>query len=119
MELAKVSNSVRIVVATEHGNASRLVAGYQPGIPVTAVSNRIRATRRVQLLPGVDSLIVKEHQRGSETMQTAVAALLDDGRLNVGDRVVAISGSPLAMKGATSTVRMYRIAKDGTIIGAE
>jgi len=119
VELAKVSNAVRIVVATEHGNAPRLVAGYQPGIPVTAVSNRIRATRRVQLLPGVDSLIVKEHQRGSETMQTAVAALLNDGRLNVGDRVVSISGSPLAMKGATSTVRLYRIAKDGTIIGAE
>jgi len=119
VELAKISNAVRIVVATEHGNAPRLVAGYQPGIPVTAVSNRIRATRRVQLLPGVDSLIVKEHQRGSDTMQAAVSALLDDGRLNVGDRVVAISGSPLAMKGATSTIRMYRIAKDRTIIGAE
>ncbi len=52
-------------------------------------------------------------------MQAAVSALLDDGRLNVGDRVVAISGSPLAMKGATSTIRMYRIAKDRTIIGAE
>jgi pyruvate kinase len=119
VELAKVSKAARIVVATEHGNAPRLVAGYQPEIPVTAVSDRIRAARRVQLLPGVDSIIVKEHQRGSETMQTAVAALLDDGRLNVGDRVVAISGSPLAMRGATSTVRMYRIAKDGTIIGAE
>jgi pyruvate kinase len=119
VELAKVSNAARIVVATEHGNAPRLVAGYRPEIPVTAVSDRIRATRRVQLLPGVDSVIIKEHQRGSETMQAAVAALLDDGRLSIGDRVVAISGSPLAMRGATSTVRMYRIAKDGTIIGAE
>jgi pyruvate kinase len=70
-------------------------------------------------LPGVDSVIIKEYQRGSETMQAAVAALLDDGRLSIGDRVVAISGSPLAMRGATSTVRMYRIDKDGTIIGAE
>ena len=119
VELAKVSNAARIIVATEHGNAPRLVAGYRPEIPVTAVSDRIRATRRVQLLPGVDSVIIKEHQRGSETMQAAVAALLDDGRLSIADHVVAISGSPLAMRGATSTVRMYRIDKDGTIIGAE
>ena len=119
VELAKISNAVRLVVATEHGNAPRLVAGHQPGIPITAVSDRIRATRRVQLLPGVDSIIIKEHQRGSETMEAAVSALLADGRLNLGDRVVAISGSPLAMRGVTSTIRMYRISKDGTILGAE
>jgi len=119
VELAKISKAVRLVVATEHGNAPRLVAGHQPGIPITAVSDRIRAARRVQLLPGVDSIIVKEHQRGSDTMQAAVSALLADGRLNLGDRVVAISGSPLAMKGVTSTIRMYRIEKDGTILGAE
>ena len=117
--MAKISKAVRLVVATEHGNAPRLVAGHQPGIPITAVSDRIRATRRVQLLPGVDSIIVKEHQRGSETMEAAVSALLADGRLNLGDRVVAISGSPLAMRGVTSTIRMYRISKDGTILGAE
>jgi pyruvate kinase len=70
-------------------------------------------------LPGVDSIIIKEHQRGSETMEAAVSALLADGRLNLGDRVVAISGSPLAMRGVTSTIRMYRISKDGTILGAE
>lgn len=119
VELAKVSKAARIIVATEHGNAPRLVAGYQPEIPVTAVSDRIRAARRVRLLPGVDSIIVKEHQRGSETMQAAVSALLEDGRLSVGQRVVAISGSPLAMRGATSTLRLYHIADDGTIIGAE
>ena len=52
-------------------------------------------------------------------MEAAVSALLADGRLNLGDRVVAISGSPLAMRGVTSTIRMYRISKDGTILGAE
>ena len=119
VELAKMSGAVRLMVATEHGNAPRLVSAYKPGIPITAVTDRIRAARRVQLLPGVDSLIVKELERGSQTMQEALQILCDRGEIIVGDRVVAISGSPQAIRGATSTTRLYRIADDGTIQGAE
>ena len=38
VELAKMSSAARILVATEHGNAPRLVSSYRPGIPVTAVT---------------------------------------------------------------------------------
>jgi pyruvate kinase len=119
VELAKMSGAVRIMVATEHGNAPRLVSAYQPGIPITAVTDRVRAARRVQLLPGVDSLIVKEFERGSQTMQEGLKILCGRGDVMVGQRVVAISGSPLAIRGATSTTRLYRIAEDGSIQGAE
>ncbi|MCH1528671.1 MAG: pyruvate kinase [Candidatus Poseidoniaceae archaeon] len=119
VELAKLSDASRIIVATQHGNAARLVAGYRPPTPVTAVSNRIRAARRIQLLPGVESLIVEEFDRGSQTMQTALETLVDQGTVLPGERVVAISGSPKAISGATSTVRLYKVEKDGSIRGAE
>mgnify|MGYP001178545848 FL=1 len=119
VELAKISKAKHIVVATQHGNAARLVAGYCPGIPVTAVSNRIRAMRRLQLIPGVKGLMVEEFERGSQTMQSSIHLLLEDGTIGVGDRVVAISGSPQAISGATSTIRLYKIAEDGSIHGAE
>ncbi|MBT61256.1 MAG: pyruvate kinase [Euryarchaeota archaeon] len=119
VELAKISKAKRIIVATKHGNAARLVAGFFPGIPVTAVSNRTRAIRRIQLVPGVEALKVKELERGSQTMQASIHRLVEDGTLELGDRVVAISGSPQAIAGATSTVRLYKIAEDGSIHGAE
>lgn len=119
VELAKLSDASRIIVATQHGNAARLVAGYRPPTPVTAVSNRIRAARRIQLLPGVESLIVEEFDRGSQTMQTALETLVAQGTVLPGERVVAISGSPKAISGATSTVRLYKVEKDGSIRGAE
>ena len=119
VELAKISKAKRIVVATQHGNAARLVSGYRPGIPVTAVSNRIRAMRRLQLIPGVEGLLVEEFDRGSQTMQASLHALLEAGTIGVGDRIVAISGSPKAISGATSTIRLYKIAEDGSIHGAE
>jgi pyruvate kinase len=119
VELAKISDASRIIVATQHGNAARLVAGYRPTTPVTAISDRIRAARRIQLLPGVESLLVEEFDRGSQTMQTAVQTLVAQGVVLPGQRVVAISGSPKAISGATSTVRLYKVEKDGSIRGAE
>jgi pyruvate kinase len=119
VELAKESGAARIVVATQHGTAPRLVSGYRPTIPVTAVSDRLRALRRTCMLPGVDTILSKEHERGSKTMREAVEQLVLQNRIQPGDRVVAISGSPLAMRGSTSTLRLYRIGQDGEILDAE
>jgi len=119
VELAKTSGARHILVATQHGNAPRLVAGYRPELVVTAVTDRIRAARRMNLLPGVQSVIVEENERGSKTMQNAIKMLAESGTIKSGERIVAISGSPLAMKGATSTVRLYRLEPDGTISGTE
>ena len=119
VELAKESGAAHLVVATEHGNAPRLVSGYRPSIPVTAVSDRLRALRRCCMLPGVDTILSKEHDRGSRTMREAVEHLVVKGRIAPGQRVVAISGSPLAMRGATSTLRLYRIGVNGEILDAE
>jgi pyruvate kinase len=119
VELAKTASAKHIIVATQHGNAPRLVTGYRPDVVVTAVTDRIRAARRMNLLPGVKSIIVEEHERGSQTMQNAIRVIAKDGTIKSGDRIVAISGSPLAMRGATSTVRLYRLEADGSISGTE
>ena len=119
VELAREAGAARIVVATEHGTSARLVSGYHPAMPVTAVSDRLRALRRTCLLPGVDAVLCKEHDRGSNTMREAVDRLVLQGRIHPGDRVVAISGSPLAMRGATSTLRLYKIGESGEILDTQ
>lgn len=119
VELAREAGAARIVVATQHGTSARLVSGYHPAMPVTAVSDRLRALRRTCLLPGVDAVLCKEHDRGSNTMREAVDRLVLQGRIHPGDRVVAISGSPLAMRGATSTLRLYKIGESGEILDAQ
>ena len=119
VELARASGAARLLVATEGGNAARLVAAHAPEMPVTAVTASVKVTRQVTLVPGVDSVLVEEAERGSTTMLSALLALLEDGRLSAGDRVVAISGSPLAISGPTSTARLYRIDDNGRVVGDE
>ena len=119
VELAKMANASRLLVATERGNAPRLVSSYRPNIPITAVTNAIETARRVQLLPGVDSIVVEELDRGSSTMQSALSRLVKLERILPGQKIVAISGSPKAISGATSTARLYKVSPQGEIIGTE
>ncbi len=119
VELAKLSKASRLLVATERGNAPRLVSSYRPGIPVTAVTNSISTARKVQLLPGVDSMVCEELDRGSATMQTALMELVESNQVSPTEKIVAISGSPKAISGMTSTARLYRISEDGQIEGTE
>ncbi|RPG75119.1 MAG: pyruvate kinase, partial [Euryarchaeota archaeon TMED248] len=119
VELAKMANASRLLVATERGNAPRLVSSYRPNIPITAVTNTIETARRVQLLPGVDSLVVEELDRGSLTMQGALSRLVKLKRILPGQKIVAISGSPKAISGVTSTARLYKVSQQGEIIGTE
>ena len=119
VELARLAGANHILVATKHGNAPRLVSGYRPDMPIIAVTDRISAARRINLLPGVNSVIVEENERGSKTMQNAISILAAKGVIKRGERIVAISGSPQAMSGATSTVRLYKLQSDGSISGTE
>ena len=119
VELAKMSNACRILVATEHGNAPRLVSSYRPRLPITAVTNSIETARKVQILSGIDSIVVKEYERGSKTMQEALKAQVDEGVVSPGQKIVAISGSPKAISGVTSTARLYKVSETGEIIGTE
>ena len=119
VELAKMAGASRILVATERGNAPRLVSSYRPGMPVTAVTDSLVTARRIQILSGVDSVIVEEYERGSKTMQNAIALQLDSRKVQPGDKIVAISGSPKAISGLTSTARLYKISDSGEIVGTE
>ena len=91
----------------------------RPRLPVTAVTNSIETARKVQILSGIDSIVVKEYERGSKTMQEALKAQVDEGVVSPGQKIVAISGSPKAISGVTSTARLYKVSETGEIIGTE
>jgi pyruvate kinase len=113
--LARDVNANHIIVATEHGNAAKLVAAYRPNMPVTAMTDRIRAARRTTILPGVHGIVVEQKPRARDTVASATAALFADGKLHSGDIIVAVSGSPEAITGRTSSIRMLQIGDEGIL----
>ena len=119
VELATGAGVDRLIVATEHATAARLVAAHRPNIVVTAMTHRQRATRKTTILRGVDSVLVEEQKRSKATIQCAIDTMLEDGRLTKGSKVVAVTGSPLAMSGRTSTIRLLMIDHSGKLVDLE
>jgi len=113
--LAADVNADAIVVATQHGNAARLMAAHRPPMPIVALTDRPRAVRRTTLLPGVQGCLVKEHNRSRDTVAEAVETLFKDGRLQGGDTVVTVTGSPFAIRGRTSTIRLIEVGDAGQL----
>ena len=91
VELAREA-MLPIIVATEHGLRPTGVR-LPPNIPVTAVSDRLRALREPACSRG-RCRPFQGTRAGSKTMKEAVEQLVVQGRIKPGERVVSISGSP-------------------------
>ena len=119
IEIARETSAKHLIVGTEHGNAARLMAAHRPRIPIYALTNRIRAARRTTLLPGVESLIVEEKSRARSTVAEAVKQLYEAKKIRPNDTIVAISGSPRAVSGRTSTIRLLFVNEGGQLTDLE
>ena len=119
VDIAQQTNVNHLIVATEHGNAARLMAAHRPRIPIYAMTNRIRAARRTTILPGVEGLLVEEKSRARSTVAEAVRLLYEQKKIRTDEKIVAISGSPQAISGRTSTIRLLQVQKDGELSDLE
>ena len=119
VDIARQTNVNHLIVATEHGNAARLMAAHRPRIPIYAMTNRIRAARRTTILPGVEGLLVEEKSRARSTVAEAVRLLYEQKKIRPDEKIVAISGSPQAISGRTSTIRLLQVQKDGELSDLE
>lgn len=113
--LAQDVKADMLLVATQHGNAARLMAAHRPPMPIVAITDRPRALRRTTVLPGVVTCLVEERDRSRETVAHAVESLLQHGVLKGGESIVTVTGSPYAIRGRTSTIRMLEVDLDGTL----
>tara|TARA_B000000475_G_scaffold200816_1_gene163354 strand:- start:68 stop:1537 length:1470 start_codon:yes stop_codon:yes gene_type:complete len=119
VDIAQQTNVNHLIVATEHGNAARLMAAHRPRIPIYAMTNRIRAARRTTILPGVEGLLVEEKSRARSTVAEAVRLLYEQKKIKPDEKIVAISGSPQAISGRTSTIRLLQVQKNGELSDLE
>ena len=119
VDIARQTNVNHLIVATEHGNAARLMAAHRPRIPIYAMTNRIRAARRTTILPGVEGMLVEEKSRARSTVAEAVRLLYEQKKIKPDEKIVAISGSPQAISGRTSTIRLLQVQKDGELSDLE
>jgi pyruvate kinase len=97
-----------VVVHTQTGSSSRLVASYMPGVPVLALSPREETLRLVALHRGVRGVLVPAVDDSLALMAQANEQALATGLARDGDIVVVVAGAP-GQVGGTNRLLIHRV----------
>ncbi len=114
--LADTLQAMRLVVFTQTGSSARYVSKCRPRTPILAVTTSPSVARRLQLLHGVRSLVVRQTEDTDSMFEVAEESAIRAGHARPGDTLVFVFGQPVNRPGGTNTVTVHRAAsaKRGT-----
>jgi pyruvate kinase len=108
-EVAASVGAKYLVAFTQSGDSARRLARYRGHIPVLAFTPLIRTRSQLSMTWGVETFKTGAVEHTDEMVRQVDEALLDIGRLEEGDLVVIIAGSPPGIPGSTNALRIHRI----------
>jgi pyruvate kinase len=86
--------AVAVVVHTQTGSSSRLVAGVRPGVPILALTPDLATLRLVALHHGVEGRLVPPVTDSLALMAQANEHVLEAGLAHDGDQIIVVAGAP-------------------------
>ncbi len=98
-----------IVAFTSSGNTALYASKHRPTVPIVAFSPNEGTRRRLALLWGVVPYKLDMMRDADDMVHRACSALVANGLVSPGDRVVAIFGAPVGVSGATNSIRVVVI----------
>ena len=99
-----------IVVFTQTGFAARLMSKFRPRAPIIALTPASWVARRMNILWGVQPLVLKDAGEFHEQIVDRVDDyLLSRDIVSPGDRLVILMGSPLYQRAKTNLLRVHRV----------
>ena len=104
-----------LVTFTESGDTARRMARLRSRLPLLAFTPEPAVRSQLALTWGVETFLVPEVMHTDEMVMQVDQALLSIGRLQKGERVVIVAGSPPRIPGRTNAMRVHRMgdAVDG------
>jgi len=107
-----------VVAMTESGGTARYLSRFRSSVPIFAFARHAPARRKMALMRDVFPMDYDSRgQTPREAARGSIRMLVDAGLLQSGDRVVFTSGEHMETKGATNTLRLLQIGKDGRAEG--
>jgi pyruvate kinase len=102
-----------IVALAGSGLTALHVSKWRPPWPIVALSAKQPVLRRLNLLRGVQPVLVPDQSEVEEQLLLADRFLLEHGYASVGDVVVTVGAFPLGAGKETNTIRFHRVRGPG------
>lgn len=100
-----------IISATESGYSALAIARLRPRVPVLAVTPRPEVARRLRVVWGVDAHVMRPEKTSDAMIETAIAVVMEAGRISAGDMVVVVGGLPTGQPGTTNLMRVVTVGE--------
>ncbi len=111
-----------IITSSKSGHTARMVSKYRPKAPIIAVTTSMAVVRKLQLVWGIQAVLVPETKGTDEMISVAVQGALDAELIKAGDLVVITAGVPLGVPGTTNLLKVHvvgDILARGTGVGPQ
>ncbi|WP_460765266.1 pyruvate kinase [Mariniluteicoccus flavus] len=108
-EVAERLEAKFLVAFTKSGDTARRLARLRSEIPVLVFTPEESTRKTLTLVWGVESFTIPEVATTDEMVALVDKALVESGRVEVGDKVVIVAGSPVGVPGKTNALRVHKI----------
>jgi pyruvate kinase len=98
-----------LVAFTQSGTTARLLAEHRSPIPLLAFTPVAEVRSQLTLTWGVETFLVPSVQHTDEMVRQVDSAMLDLGRMQPGEYVTIVAGSPPATSGSTNAMRVHKL----------
>lgn len=98
-----------IITVTMSGFTAESISRYKPGCPIIGCTVHPRASKQMNLLWGVQPLVIKEEDTMEALFEDAVEECKRAGYVETGDVVVITAGVPLGITGKTNMIRVVEV----------
>ncbi|WP_299486829.1 pyruvate kinase [Acaryochloris sp. IP29b_bin.137] len=109
-----------ILTFTKTGSTGRNVSKYRPNIPILAVTPHVEVARQLQMVWGVQPLLVLNLPSIDKTLQASLSVAQEKGLVEEGDLVVITAGTLQGVAGSTDFIKVEIVTAvmgQGTGIG--
>ena len=104
--IARQLNAAAILPLTKSGATARNVSKFRPSTPILAITSEETVARQLQLVWGVNPLLIPEQRSTASTFTLAMGVAQQKGLLREGDLVVETAGTLEGVSGSTDLVKV-------------
>jgi pyruvate kinase len=119
---AQVGQSVgasALVAFTQSGRTARLLAEHRSPIPLLAFTPVADVRSQLALTWGVETFLFPAVAHTDDMVGQVDSAMLDLGRMEPGEQIVIVAGSPPSTVGSTNAMRVHRLGSAPGVRRAE